>query len=171
MKPGPRVSLVISFLLAVSTHSNAADVVESGQIWPAAILLEEGLPPADEIGLDNPEPFADLIRSRQTVGDQPKKNLKLDRPPVIVGLPLPEDDRLDEPEYEIRSLNGDVVPEQLDREDPATDSDGMRIALTEWLTCLVEITVPMDRDRSAVEIGEADPMNELRVFGALATAF
>jgi hypothetical protein len=65
----------------------------------------------------------------------------------------------------------DAASEQLDREDPATESDGMRIALTEWLTCLVEITVPIDRDHSAVEIGEANPTNDLRVFGALATAF
>ena len=52
-----------------------------------------------------------------------------------------------------------------------TTSDGVRIALTEWLACLVEITVPIRRDRAAEELGGAEQVDELRVFGALATSF
>jgi hypothetical protein len=173
MKAGPSVTLAISFLLAVSTHSNAADVAEGREILSTAILLEEDLPPAEKIGLDNLEPLADLIRFRQIGNERPEKKLKPDRP-VIVGLPLSEDDRIyriDEPENESRPWSGDGVPEQLDREALASDADGVRIALTEWLACLVEITVPIRRDRAAEELGGAEQVDELRVFGALATSF
>lgn len=171
MKPGTRVTLAVSLLLAISTHSNAAE--RRREIFSTASPIGQHLPPAEEVGPNSPDPLADLIRSRQIAVEEPGRRLKLDRRFIAVPA-LPAEDRIYDvggEESEAWFWTRDAASEQLDREDPATESDGMRIALTEWLTCLVEITVPIDRDRSAVEIGEADPTNDLRVFGALATAF
>jgi hypothetical protein len=173
MKPATRVTLAVSLLLAISTHSNAANAAERRrETLSTASALGQDLPPAEEVSLDSLDPLADLIRSRQ-IEVEAGRRLKLDRR-IIAVPPLSAEDRIYDvggEESEAWFRTRDAASKQLDREDLATDSDGMRIALTEWLTCLVEITVPIDRDRSAIEIGEADPMNELRVFGGLATAF
>ncbi|HXV25373.1 MAG TPA: hypothetical protein VED46_14060 [Alphaproteobacteria bacterium] len=53
----------------------------------------------------------------------------------------------------------------------SSEIDGVQFNFTEWLSCIVEVSLPLDDNASAEELN-GDPLaNDLRVFGALMTRF
>ena len=162
-----RTRLVIPFLLAISLSTNAASAAESRDSWSTASKSKQDLPSVEEFGLSSPA--FQPVSSRHSI----EGRLKVDYP-IPVGLPHldAEIHRFGEVGDETAGMwDRDATAEQVDRTSLASDTGGVRFNLTEWLSCVVEVAVPLMGDVSVKELNGDPSLNDLRVFGALTTTF